>query len=269
MRDFRDAKAMAQTLREALKAKSVSLTNSESLELVARILGFNDWNVLSARIQSAHQPPLTSLATNPQDTPLVKLGGLPTVPLRDIVLFPRVIVPLFVGRDISKRALQCSMERDKRIFAIAQRRSSDDNPVRDSLYRVGVIASVIDLTNLADGTIRLIVKGVQRATVLHLVEGLFLEADTAPIEESRGQDTEAFALMRTVLDNFQVYRNVSLSSPPFGYLPHIREPGVLADHIAPLLETDVARKQELLESSDVITRLERILAVMKSGMQTA
>jgi uncharacterized protein len=267
MRDFRDAKAMAQTLREALKAKSVSLTNSESLELVARILGFHDWNVLSARIQSAHQPPLTSLATDPQDTP--SLGGLPSVPLRDIVLFPRMIVPLFVGRDISKRALECSMGRDKRIFAIAQRRAGDDNPVRDALYRVGVIASVIDLTNLADGTIRLIVKGLKRATVLHLVEGLFLQAEIAPIEESRGQDREAFALVPAVLENFQAYRNVSLSSPPYAYLPKIPEPGVLADAIAPLLEIDVARKQELLEASDVITRLEKILAVMRTGVQSA
>jgi uncharacterized protein len=180
-----------------------------------------------------------------------------------------MIVPLFVGRDISKRALECSMGRDKRICAIAQKRAGDDNPAEDALYRVGVIASVIDLTNLADGTIRLIVKGLQRATVLHFVEGLFLEAETAPIEESRGQDTEAFPLVRAVLENFQVYRNVSLSSPPYGHLPQIREPGVLADAIAPLLETDVARKQELLEASDVITRLETILAVMKTGMQTA
>jgi uncharacterized protein len=268
MRDFRDAKAMAQTLRGALKAKSVSLTNSESLELVARILGFNDWNVLSARIQSAHQPPLTSLATDPQDTPSATLGGLPSVPLRDIVLFPRMIVPLFVGRDISKRALECAMGRDKRIFAIAQRRAGDDNPVRDALYRVGVIASVIDLTNLADGTIRLIVKGLKRATVLQLVEGLFLQAEIAPIEESRGQDREAFTLVPAVLENFQAYRNVSLSSPPYAYLPKIPEPGVLADAVAPLLEIDVARKQELLEASDVITRLEKILAVMRTAMQS-
>jgi uncharacterized protein len=268
MRDFRDAKAMAQTLREALKAKSVSVTNSESLELIAKVLGFHDWNVLSARIQSAHQPPLTDLATSPQDTLPTTLGGLPTMPLRDIVLFPHMIVPLFVGRDISKRALECAMERDKRIVAIAQRRSGDDNPARDALYGVGVIASVIDLTNLADGTIRLVAKGLQRATVLHLVEGPFLEAEIAPIEESRGQDAEAFALVRAVLENFQAYRNVSLASPPW-HLPQIREPGVLADAIAPLLETDVARKQELLEASDVITRLEKILAVINTGLRAA
>jgi uncharacterized protein len=269
MRDFRDAKAMAQTLREALKAKSVSLTNSESLELVAKILGFHDWNVLSARIQSARQLPLTTLATNPQDTPPTTLSGLPTVPLRDIVLFPQMIVPLFAGRDMTKRALEYAMARDKRILGIAQKRAADDNPVREALYGVGVIASVIDLTNLADGTIRLVVKGLQRARVLHLVEVLFLEAETTPIEESHGQDAEAFTLVRDVLESFQTYRNVSLSSPPYGHLPQIREPSVLADAIAPLLLTDVARKQELLEASNVITRLEKILAVMKSGLQAA
>jgi uncharacterized protein len=184
------------------------------------------------------------------------------MPLRDIVLFPRMIVPLFVCRDICK----CAMGRDKRIVAIAQRRAGDDNPARDALYGVGVMASVIDLTNLADGTIRLIAKGLQRAA---FSRGSFLEAETAPIEESRGQDVEAFALVRAVLENFQAYRNVSLASPPYGHLPQIREPGVLADSIAPLLETDVARKQELLEASDVITRLEKILAVMNTGLQAA
>src|SRR5437899_6368188 len=97
MRDFRDAKAMAQTLREALKAKSVSLTHSESLELVARVLGFHDWNVLSARIQSEHQP----LATEPT-APISTGARLPTVPLRDIVLFPKMVAPLFMGRESSK-----------------------------------------------------------------------------------------------------------------------------------------------------------------------
>src|SRR5467141_3292353 len=109
MRDFRDAKAMAQTLREALKSKSVSLTHSESLELVAKTLGFHDWNVLSARIQSEHQPPATKPTTAiPESTLPLALGGagLPTLPLRDIVLFPQMIAPLFVGRDASKRAVE-------------------------------------------------------------------------------------------------------------------------------------------------------------------
>jgi len=119
MRDFRDARAMAQTLREALKPKAVSLTHSESLELVAKILGFHDWNVLSARIQSEHQPPAGRPGTAiTADTlaPIAAVAGLPTLPLRDLVLFPHMIVPLFVGRDTTKRALEHAMAGDKLIL---------------------------------------------------------------------------------------------------------------------------------------------------------
>src|SRR5215470_1622455 len=102
MRDFRDAKAMAQRLRDALTAKSVSLTHSESLELVARVLGFHDWNVLSARLQSEQQLPAA--------LPSILAGaGLPTLPLRDYVLFPKMVAPLFMGRETSKRAVERAM----------------------------------------------------------------------------------------------------------------------------------------------------------------
>src|SRR5262249_49964003 len=105
MRDFRDAKAMAQTLRVALKAKSVSLTHSKSLELVAKLLGFHDWNVLSARIASEHRPVSAPIAL-----PLISVGArLPTVPLRDFVVFPKMVVPLLMGREASKRAVEHAM----------------------------------------------------------------------------------------------------------------------------------------------------------------
>ena len=160
MRDFRDAKAMAQTLREALKAKSVPLTHSESLELVAKVLGFHDWNVLSARIQSEQQPPVTEAATVP---PISTDARLPTVPLRDIVLFPKMIAPLLMGREASKRAVEHAMAGDQRILAVTQRRAADDNPAPQGLYPVGVTASVIDRTTLHDGAIRLVVKSLKRA----------------------------------------------------------------------------------------------------------
>jgi uncharacterized protein len=106
MRDFRDAKAMAQTLRDELKAKGVSLTHSDNLELVARVLGFHDWNTLAAKIQSENQANEPGTTTPATAKPTIPAGvGLPTVPLRDIVLFPNMRVPLFVGRDASKRAL--------------------------------------------------------------------------------------------------------------------------------------------------------------------
>ena len=138
MRDFRDAKAMAQTLREALKAKSVSLTHSESLELVAKLLGFPDWNVLSARI--AYRP----AAGAPIVLPLISVGArLPTVPLRDFVVFPKMDAPLLVGREASKRAVEHAMAGDQRILAVTQRRATDENPSPQDLHGIGVMASIM------------------------------------------------------------------------------------------------------------------------------
>jgi uncharacterized protein len=271
MRDFRDAKSMAQTLREALKLKSVSLTHSESLELVAKILGFQDWNVLSARIQSEHQPSSKPIAAAAAATlPPIPAGvAVPTVPMRDLVLFPDMVVPLFVGRDATKRALEHAVAGDKHVLVLTQKRAADDNPAPADLYGVGVIARVLDHETFANGTIRLIVKSLARAAVRHLSEGQFLAGETARIEESRGEEAQAFALMREVLEKFRALRHASFSSPPYARLPHIPMPGVLADAIAPLLSVEIARKQDLLETSDVITRLEKILDLMKTERQAA
>src|SRR4051794_29117645 len=147
MRDFRDAKAMAQTLREALNAKSVSLPHSESQELIAKILGFRDWNVLSARIQ-ASQPTATESGTSAPAAilPTISSGaGIPIFPMRDLVLFPQMITPIFVGRDKTRRAVECAMAGDRRVLVVAQRRGSDNDPnTLESLYPVGVTASVIN-----------------------------------------------------------------------------------------------------------------------------
>ena len=268
---------MAQTLREALKAKSVSLTHSESLELVAKVLGFHDWNVLSARIQSEHRPTVSEATVLP---PISVGDRLPTVPLRDIVIFPKMIAPLLMGREASKRAVERAMAGDQRILAVTQRRAADDNPAPQGLYGIGVTTTIIDLTTLDDGTIRLIVKSLERAAIVHLSEGQFLTAEVAPVEELRGQEAEASSLMRIVLEKFQAYRNApshgfSLwthspsSTPPYARLPHIREPSALADAVAPFLLIDIARRQDLLETNDVITRLEKILAVMEADRQAA
>src|ERR1700724_1771854 len=143
MRDFRDAKAMAQTLRDALKAKSVTLTNSESLELIAKILGFHNWNVLSARIQAEPNQKLIRIPANLPAVPLPAGANLPLLPLRDIVLFPYMIAPIFVGREKTKRALDCAMAADRRIFVVTQRQASDDDPTQDALHSVGVVAHVV------------------------------------------------------------------------------------------------------------------------------
>jgi uncharacterized protein len=271
MRDFRDAKAMAQTLREALKSKSMSLTHSESLELVARVLGFHDWHVLSARIQSEQQPPATgSIALQPISS------GLPTLPLRDIVLFPKMVVPLFMGREPSKRAVEHAMAGDQRVLAITQRRATDDSPGPQDLYRVGVTASVIDLTALNDGTVRLFVKAIERVSIVQLAEGQFLTAEIATVEQPRGQEAEAFALARTVLEElavrefeFRAPRNTSPWATLYARLRHFDEPSELADAVASHLSVGIDQKQDLLETSDVIARLEKVLALMRADRQAA
>jgi uncharacterized protein len=269
MRDFRDAKAMAQFLRDALKTKSVSLTHSESLELVAKALGFHDWNVLSARIQSERPPLVTEPATAIPETPG---AGVPTVPLRDIVLFPQTLGPIFVGRDKSRRAVERALASDKRILAVAQRHAADDNPAPDALYQVGVTASVIHHLTLPDGTLKLVVQSLERAAIIRFVEGDFLAAEIAPIEEQRGQAPEAFTLSRAVLEAYQAYANVNFSSPPQALvrLPHIAgEPGLLADAVAQLLSIGLDLRQELLETADVIARLEKIRDLMRTDRKAA
>src|SRR6185312_9721450 len=174
MRDFRDAKAMAHTLREALKAKSVSLTHSESLELVAKALGFPDWNFLAAKIQ--HSQP----ASVPSDAPIAGLGAMPAgaivpvVPMRDLVLFPQMIAPIFVGRDKTKRAIERALAPDCRLLVLTQRRSADDDPALDALYSVGVTASVVNCLTLPDGTLKIVVSGLERAAVVRPIEEEFL-----------------------------------------------------------------------------------------------
>jgi uncharacterized protein len=260
MRDFRDAKAMAQTLREALKPKSISLTHSECLELVAKMLGFHDWNVLSAHIQSSSE----------KDSSRISLGAdLPIVPCRDIVLFPNMGIALFVGRDSTKRALECAMAGDRRVLAVTQRRAGDDDPDPSALYGVGVIATVIDLMSLGDGTIKIFVKTLKRAAIVGAVRGQFLTAQTTLIEDVRGDTDEAFALVRAVVEKLEAHRDEDFLTSPHARFSHIREPSILADAVAPYLAARIEQKQELLETGDVVSRLENILALMNAVRQPA
>jgi uncharacterized protein len=269
MRDFRDAKAMAQTLREALKTKSVSLTHSESLELVATILGFRDWNVLSATIQSEVQPPANPGSTIPARVRLAAENQLPTLPVRDIVVFPHLNVPLFAGRAKTISAVEHAMAEDRRILVVTQRRPVDDNPTAADLYGVGLTANVTDLIKLNDGTIKLLVKTLTRATIVRLVEDPFLTAEIAPFDESRGQDEEAIALSRAVLEALFAARNVGQISSVYDRLQENKEPGTLADAVAAILTCDIRQKQDLLETGDVVSRLQKILALMKTDLQAA
>ena len=284
MRDFRDAKAMAQTLREALKAKSISLTHSESLELVATVLGFRDWNVLSATIQSEAKPAASPGSTVPATVGPAAENQLPVVPLRDIVVFPHLNVPLFVGRAKTVRAIECAMAQDRRILVVTQRRPADDNPTAADLHGVGLTASVTDLLKLNDGTIKVLVRTLARATIVRLVEEPFLTAEIAAFDESRGQDDEAAALSRAVLEALFAARNIGQISSVYDRLRDnaearrlasaagrggVAEPGTLADAVAAILRCDIRQRQDLLETGDVVSRLQKILALMRTDQQAA
>lgn len=264
MRDFRDAKAMAQTLREELATKAVSVTHSESLELVATILGFRDWNVLSARIQSQ-----TPAATTVES---ISAGlRLPIVPLKDIVLFPEMVSPIFIGREKTSQAIKQAASNDIYILGITQNRVTDAIVTADTLYQVGVTAKVLDLTPSGDGTFRSIIKSLERVAIANFSDGDFLSAEITPVEETRDYDPEAYKLARSVLDKLEAYLNIdfSTSAPPYTRLQRIREPGRFADAVAPFLSIEIDRRQDLLETSDVVARLEKILAIVTADRQAA
>lgn len=266
MRDFRDAKAMAQTLSEALAAKSVSISHSESLELIARILGLRDWNVLAARIQTNHQ------ATAPIVIPSSPTqANVPIFPMRDFVLFPQTVTPLLVARDKTRRAAEHAMAGDRRITVVTQRHGADNDPsTLQSLYSVGVTASVINSQTQMDGVLKVTVSSLQRTAITRLIDGEFLAAEIEPMEEQRGQSEEAASLSRTVLEAYRIYSKIDLSSLPvrqrarFG-LPSAENPSLLADSVAQLLSIGIDEKQQLLETGDVVARLEKLLALINTA----
>jgi ATP-dependent Lon protease len=274
MRDFRDAKAMAQSLRHALNAKSVSLTHGECLELVAKTLGFPDWNILAARIQS-DQPIVTESGTSVPATVLPSIptgAGVPIIAMRDLVMFPQMVAPIFIGRDKTRRAVERAMASDGRVLMVTQRRAADDDPTLDALYTMGVTASVINRQTLTDGTLKIFFSGLERAVIVRVVEDELLTAEVGPFEETRGQAAEAEALSRAVLDAYLAYANVaSLPRGPqaFFRMPTTGNPGMLADSVAQLLPLGIDKKQQVLETSDVVTRLEMILDLMKAGRPAA
>jgi uncharacterized protein len=274
MRDFRDAKAMAQSLRHALNAKSVSLTHGECLELVAKTLGFPDWNVLAARIQS-EQPTVTESGASAPATVPTSLpcgAGVPIIAMRDLVVFPQMVVPIFVGRDKTRRAMERAMATDGRVLIVTQRRATDDDPTLDALYAMGVTASVIKRQTLANGTLKIFVSGLERAAIGRVIEDEFLTAEVAPFEETRGQTAEAEALSQRVLDAYMTQANItSLPQGPQAYfrLPTTGNPGMLADSVAQLLSVGIDKKQQILETSDVVTRLDMILELMKAPRDSA
>ncbi len=193
----------------------------------------------------------------------------PVLPLRDIVVFPQMIVPLFVGRDKSVSALEAAMAAEKEIFLVAQLDPANDDPGRDDLYDLGVIATVMQLLKLPDGTVRVLVEGQRRATLRDLShdgDHLMATVDEVAEVEPAGDETEA--LMRSVVDQFDNYAklNKKLPAETSMQLADIDDPARLADAVAANISVKVADKQALLAEADPGKRLEMVFAFMEGEL---
>ncbi len=193
----------------------------------------------------------------------------PILPLRDIVVFPHMIVPLFVGRDKSVAALERAMETDKDIFLVAQLDPAQDDPDRDDLYELGVIATVLQLLKLPDGTVRVLVEGKERASLETMdSDGDTLMATVTPVAEKAAEGAEVTALMRTVVDQFENYAklNKKLPAETGVQLGEIDDASKLADAVAANLSLKVSDKQTLLVELDTAKRLEMAFAFMEGEL---
>jgi len=190
----------------------------------------------------------------------------PVLPLRDIVVYPKMAAPLFVGREKSVRALDEVMRKDKQILLAAQMDASEDEPSADRIFTVGTVATVVQLLKLPDGTVRVLVEGGHRARITQFRENEnFFEAEAEEIEEENADSPEARAVARAVIDQWDNYTKLSRKTQPEVQqaISQITEPSRLADSVAAHLSVKIPDKQALLELADVPQRLERILTLIE------
>lgn len=193
----------------------------------------------------------------------------PVLPLRDIVVFPHMIVPLFVGREKSVRALEEVMQEDKQILLSSQMDAGEDDPAPEGIYGAGVLANVLQLLKLPDGTVKVLVEGQQRVKITEFIATEpYFEARVVVLDETFGDEAETTALVRSVSEEFERYAKIKKNIPEeaLGAVADAAEPAKLADLVAGHLGVDVAEKQELLELLSVTERLEKVYAHMQGEM---
>jgi len=196
-------------------------------------------------------------------------ASYPVLPLRDIVVFPHMIVPLFVGREKSVRALEEVMQDDKQILLSSQIDPGDDDPNSDGIYNSGVLANVLQLLKLPDGTVKVLVEGVQRVRILEYLENPdYFEARAETLLEMPGDATTIEALLRTVTAEFERYAKVKKNIPEeaLSAVSETTESAKLADLVAGHLGIEVDQKQDLLETLSVSERLEKVYGLMQGEM---
>lgn len=191
---------------------------------------------------------------------------LPVLPLRDIVVFPHMVVPLFVGREKSVKALDEIMKGEKQILLATQKNSVDDDPSPDAIYPIGVLATVLQLLKLPDGTVKVLVEGKGRARLTRFTDREeYFEAEAVEIKDEPGDASQAEAMLRAVVEQFENYVKLNKKVPPeaLSSIPQINDASKLADSVAAHLSVKIADKQGLLETFDVPKRLEKVYGLME------
>jgi ATP-dependent Lon protease len=250
MRDFRDAKAMAHTLRESLTTKAINISHGESLELVSKMLGVADWNTLSALLQADRNDGGDQISRSEART-------YPAIPLRDLVPFPTATFPLFVGREKSMLALNHAFERQREVVLAVQRNSGVDEPGLEDVYEIGVLAQLVEVRPLPDGTLQVMAQARRRVVIRHFHKetGAF-QAEINDLNE--GPISDAPFLIKRAATRFESYAAARGIQKAWPALDRIRDPGRVADIIAAQLALPISDKQGLLATLNAVTRLELV-----------
>ncbi|NOX27281.1 MAG: endopeptidase La [Gammaproteobacteria bacterium] len=192
----------------------------------------------------------------------------PVLPLRDVVVYPHMVIPLFVGREKSIRALESAMDKDKQVLLVAQKDAGIDDPQVEDFYHIGTVSTILQLLKLPDGTVKVLVEGKQRAQVNSFEEDVddFFAAHTDTLEAEALGERESSVLVRSILSQFEQYTKLNNKVPPeiTASLSGIEDPSRLADTIAAHMSLKVEEKQSLLEMMDIRERLERLMGLMEA-----
>ncbi|MCW9024885.1 MAG: endopeptidase La [Gammaproteobacteria bacterium] len=196
-----------------------------------------------------------------------QLSAIPVLPLRDVVVYPHMVIPLFVGRDKSIKALEAAMENDKQILLVAQKSAAQDEPEIEDMYRIGTVASILQLLKLPDGTVKVLVEGNERARIVTFMESEeYFTAQIKKFEEENIDERESEVLLRSLTSQFDQYVKLNKKIPPeiLTSLSNIDDPDRLVDTIAAHMSLKIDEKQKILEILDLRERLEHLMGMMES-----
>ncbi len=200
---------------------------------------------------------------------LTEQTTLPLLPLRDVVVFPHMVIPLFVGRPKSIKALEAAMEQGKSIMLAAQKAAAKDEPSASDIYEIGCVANILQMLKLPDGTVKVLVEGAQRARINHISDSpTHFIADLTPIASETGDDSEVEAMRRAIVQQFDQYVKLNKKIPPeiLASLAGIDDAGRLADTVAAHLPLKLEQKQVILEIFNVAKRLEHLLGQLEGEL---